>query len=126
MCLCVPRGLSLIHIFARKTLVGVVVVSVALAVTEVFHQLGGGVEDVLRGHQAAGLLGGAVGGTQGLVGGVGFGGGGQVEHGLGDAKLALGGAQALVGVPRGEGLHQSLRVGEADVLGGEALSLIHI
>ena len=58
--------------------------------------------------------------AEGDVGGVRFGRGGEVEHGLGDRELALGRAEALVDVPGGERLRQRLRVGHADVLGGEA------
>ena len=100
----------------RRSLLGVVVVGIAAAVALRLHQLGRRVEDVLGRHQRAGLLGGALGRAKGDVGGVRFGRGGDVDHGLGDGELALGRAQKVVGVLGGVGDHQRLRIGQADVL----------
>ena len=43
-------------ILAGKALVGVMVVGIALAVANVFHEPGRGVQDMRRGHQGASLL----------------------------------------------------------------------
>src|SRR5690606_6113859 len=103
-------------VVAREAVLGIVVVSVALAVADLLHQLGRRVEDVLRRHQAAGLARARRGSFVSLVAGVRFGRGGEVEAGLRQRQFALGAAEKLVGVLRREALHDRLRIGEADVL----------
>ena len=72
-------------------------VAVVGAVTELLHQPGRRVAQVLR-HAAALVLGDeSAGGIIGDVGGVRFGRHGHVEHGIGQRQLAFRAAQALVG-----------------------------
>ena len=56
----------------------------------------------------------------GGVAGVGFGGGGQVEHGLGEGELAFGRTEAFVGVGGFVGDGEGAGVGQADVFPGHA------
>src|SRR3546814_21061918 len=55
-------------IIARKAVGRIMVVAVARAITQIFHQLGGGVEDVRGRRKAAGF---ARGGPRGLLRGIG-------------------------------------------------------
>jgi len=71
-------------------------------------------------HQAAGFARAAGGILHRRVCGVRFRGGGEIDHRLRERQIALRTAEPLIGVPGGKGLGQRLRVGEADILAGEA------
>ena len=95
-------------------------VAVAAPVAELAHQPRGGVAQVQRHLQravAARVLHRL---AEGHVGRVALGHAGEVDHGLGDGELALGAAEALVGLPGVEGDAQRTRVGVADVLARHA------
>ena len=95
-------------------------VAVGVAVTQLFHQLGGRVAQV-HGHFAAFvLLDEGAGLVVGVVAGVAFGSHGQVDDGLAQRQLALGAAQALVGQGGVVGDLHGARVSQANVLPGHA------
>ena len=96
------------------------VVDVAFAVAEGLHSGGGGVDGVQGGWGGAGGSDQGAGFIQGYVDGVRFGGGGEVEAGLGQSALAFRWTEAFVGGPGGVGLDYSVGVGESDVLVGDA------
>ena len=96
------------------------VVDIAVAVAQVLHQPRRRIEDVFRRHQRAGLPGRPPGRAVRPVGGVGLGRGAQIDDALDQGQLALGRAQALVGLPGGDRMGKRVGLGEADVLDGEA------
>ncbi len=104
---------------AGEALGRVRVVLVALAVADVLHQPGGGVEEVGRGSERTGLLRAAHRLPEAAVHGDRLRRGRQVDDGLRDRQLAFGRTEPLVHVPRGERLLHGLRVGDPDVLVGE-------
>src|SRR5262249_3819621 len=86
-------------ILPGEGVIGVMVIGVALAVADVLHEACRRVEDVHRRDQRTGLLGRAPGLAGSNVGGVRFGGGGEIEAGLNDRQLAFGGTEEIEGLP---------------------------
>src|SRR5690606_24134365 len=77
--------------FARSVAVWLVMgITISPAVTQFFHELGGSVAQMHRHRRTAVLLGVTAGRLIGVVDRVGFGGTGQINHGLRKRQLALG------------------------------------
>ena len=96
------------------------VVLVVLAVVEGLHELGGGVAEVEGDGLGGGVCGGRPGGGVGGVDGVGFGGEGEVDGGLGEGEVAFRVAEEVHGVAGGEAEVEGFGGGEADVFDGHA------
>src|SRR3546814_9705151 len=107
-------------IVAGKTLLDIMVVGIALAITDVLHQLGRRVQNVLRRHQRSRVAGRFPCGLLRYISRIRLGSGGAIEAGLHNRQLAFGAAQKLIGILGGEALDQRLRIGKADILAGEA------
>ena len=95
------------------------VIAVVAAVAKRVHQLGGGVQDMLRRHQRAGVARRAGGRLMRPIGGVRLGRGGQIDDQLGDRQIPFRRAQALIGLPTGDRLANRLRIGKANILNRE-------
>ncbi len=94
-------------------------VAVALPVADGLHERCDGVAEVERDGLAGGGRGVRGGGGVGGLHGVGLGGVGQVERGLGEGEEALGHADQVDDLGRGDRLDHRLGIGQADVLGRE-------
>ena len=92
------------------------VVLIALAIAFLLHQLGRRVEDVFWRQQRTVLLGAAHRRAIGLVGGIRFRRGGDIDHRLRDREFAFRATKKIVSVLGGVGDHQRLRIGEPDIL----------
>ena len=103
-------------VLAGERLFGIVIVFVSRAITLGLHQLGRCVEDVFGRQQRAGFFRRAHRLAERHVGGIRFRRSGDVEHGFGDGKLAFRRAEEIVGVLRGIGDDQRLRIGKSDIL----------
>src|SRR3546814_21110461 len=86
------------------------VVGIALAITDVLHQLGRRVQNVLRRHQRSRVAGGFPCGLLRYISRIRLGSGGAIEAGLHNRQLAFGAAQKLIGILRGKTLNQRLRI----------------
>src|SRR6056297_4261810 len=82
-----------------KSILGIMVIGIAVAIALILHQLRGGVEDMPRRWFASGLLGLAHRGLVGGVAGVGFRREGQIGDGLRQRQFAFGAAKTFVGFP---------------------------
>ena len=107
------------RLHVRRLHRAVVSVLVALAVADLLHQRRHGVPDLERDRLVGALLDLALDGTVGGVDAVALRRRGEVNDRLGQGQLPLRRAEKIVGFFGVQGQGQGLRVGQADVLGGE-------
>ena len=105
----------------RRFWIGLVVgVLVVAAVVEGLHEFGGGVAEVEGDGLGEGGLEVLLDLAVSFVDGVGFGGEGEVDDGLGEGEVAFGVAEEVHGVAGGEAEVEGFGGGEADVFDGHA------
>ena len=104
-------------ILAGKGVGLVVIVKIALAVSVVFHEGCGRVEDLFWWRQVGGFLSELLSFCVGGVGCVGFWAEGEIDGCLGKEKFSLFGAEAADPFPGSEDVLKGVRVGKTDIFG---------